>query len=867
MEYKTEWSGELENAHNTIHAREDCDVDALIEEMRLLRESYPGWIVLPASHMKEFSDTKEDIPFWSNLYAKCADNTKKQIGFLYEVNWRIETALGSSDMEWYLQALRQMPFEPNEDLDTTTYQRLLGLKLSLLNVYRLKGEDEDYLDLLENIETHISQLTYEQKCQLTYIKCLHAISTLGYTDIQQIVDGWHLRSLDYQGHLWKAGVLIEIGQQREAQILLRDLLKSVKRNILTSKYSALLSSVRSAIELFLWRMDFTYPIYKPTPDFDFTEIIRTSRDLIVKGENQPSRHQKTHGFNLLDSSQQWNFPGGGFKGDFYGAIRYFRLYEKLGFPFGIPKGFSSDVDTKTFMVERLLRYHPKYALQWIVRSCAVKTVEALNRKTLLSLGRDKACLYFDKLIASCEAGLEQNAGQALQTRVLTSLLPVLVRLSVLLTQDRIECLFSALCTVYRQYSNSYKGEHVLTLYNNLSGESLKRCQRKALEEPILQLYHGEYDFKMPRLWRDEIEYSEKAGEIAMKSLFSSELEEQEAAYERLRILKKTKNSLALGNYVKEWREIPPLSDDKLRSLFLFPEEEDRMISIATTELNSFLRRDFRNGDPSKEISNSLFRLRFCYPRFTEEQHLSFLKKVTELLTENQDTFKKDDPDDFFAAFRPDVGKIFYELAYYTQANSLPSKDKNEWQSFKEVIERYCKDEHPVLTIMIHLSYLGIWDKSIVESDIKKDLFSSSGTVIEDAGKALAFMTKKEGSSIDQSIVEQIISRVSYIFDDETPIYLNIIEDVLLNKGISKETRGMLEEWVNNLPNKIDHYSISEEIKDDIRYYANRISGIMSVVWRDWSGLSDWQAYMKEDYIKNDVRNGFEYGIHLAKSQS
>lgn len=649
--------------------------------------------------------------------------------------------------------------------------------------------------------------------------------------------------------------------------MLRDLLKSVKRNILISKYSALLSSVRSAIELFLWRMDFTYLIYKSTPDFDFTEIIRTNRDLIVKGENQPSRHQKTHGFNLLDSSQQWNFPGGGFKGDFYGAIRYFRLYEKLGFPFGIPKGFSSDVDTKTFMVERLLRYHQKYALQWIVRSCAVKTVEALNRKTLLSLGRDKACLYFDKLIASCEAGLEQNAGQALQTRVLTSLLPVLVRLSVLLTQDRIERLFSALCTVYRQYSNSYKGEHVLTLYNNLSGESLKRCQRKALEEPILQLYHGEYDFKMPRSWRDEIEYSEKAGEIAMKSLFSNELEEQEAAYERLRILKKTKNSSALDTCVKKWREIPPLSDDKLRSLFLFPEEEDRMISIATTELNSFLRRDFRNGDPSTEISNSLFRLRFCYPRFTEEQHLSFLKKVTELLTENQDTFKKDDPDDFFAAFRPDAGKIFYELAYYTQANSLPSKDKNEWQSFKEVIERYCKDEHPVLTIMSHLSYLGIWDKSIVESDVKKDLFSSSGTVIEDAGKALAFMTKKEGSSIDQSIVEQIISRVSYIFDDETPIYLNIIEDVLLNKGISKETRGMLEEWVNNLPNKIDHYSISEEIKDDIRYYANRISGIMSVVWCDWSGLSDWQAYMKEDYIKNDVRNGFEHGIHLAKSQS
>ena len=59
--------------------------------------------------------------------------------------------------------------------------------------------------------------------------------------------------------------------------------------------------------------------------------------------------------------------------------------------------------------------------------------------------------------------------------------------------------------------------------------------------------------------------------------------------------------------------------------------------------------------------------------------------------------------------------------------------------------------------------------------------------------------------------------------------------------------------------------MSEEIKDDIRYLANQIAGIMTIIWPDWPGLSAWQTYMGKDYIKNDVRNGFEIGVRLANS--
>lgn len=869
-EYSTKWSG---SNNRSIRNRESSDINTLISEMRQVRESYPGWIVLPISHINEFSDTKEDIPFWSNICSECIDISKR-IEFLHEINWRIETALGSFDIEWYLQALEELSFEDTEVLADAIYQKLLGLKLSLLNVYRIKGKDKAYELLLGEIEVHIPKLTYEQNRLLTYIKCLYGISRLNYTDVQKNIDGWNLRLLDYQGHLWKAGILIEIGQLRESEVLLRDLLKSVKRNILTSRYSSQLASVRSAIELFLWRIDYTCFMDrpKPNPDFDFAGIVRHCCDMINKEDNRASHYQITHGFNLLEFGKQWHLGGGGFKGDYYGTIRYFRLYEKLGFPIGIPNHFSSNIEVKTSMIERLLRYYPKYALQWIVRCCDRKTVDAVNRAILQYLSREEACDFFDETIASCEAGLEQYAGRILQTRILECLLPVLVKLSTLLTQDRIERIFNMLCIVYREYPLKYDRAEVRTLYKNLSGEGLKRCQTKAMKEPILQSGVREVDFEMPDLYPNEIEYSPEAGEIAMAGLCSSDSSIQQAAYERLKVLKLTNKedltSSVLATSIENWRATPPLSDDKLRSFFTFPGDESTMSSIGTDELNSFLSTDFKNDGTSlfiDTISSKLFRLQIGFPRFDKEQHLSFLGKVVKILTDNEGAFKENDSEDFLGGFHTEVKEIFRILSYYSQVEGLPSKDCNVWKAFKEVIEQYRQYGYPVLTIIASLSYLGIWEKTTIKSYIKESLFSSSSSLVYDAGNALVCMAEKQGKIVDQSIIKSIIDKITYIIDESTYAYLHIIIELLLKRRINGKARILLEKWIDTLPNRIDHLTISEEIKDDVRYCANQIAGIMSAVCSDWTGLTGWEDYMKKDYIKNDVRNGFEVGVQHANS--
>ena len=197
--FETSWYGRIKTLD-----REKGEIDVFIEEMRQVRESYPGWIILPASYMKYFSDAKEEIPFGDSLYKQCANVVVKQIAFLYEVNWRIETALGASDIEWYIEAIKELPFDPIEGMDSVTYEKLLVLKLSLLNVYRLKGANEEYKALLNSIKDRSVQLGLELEGRLTYIECLSAISVLDYERVQQLVARWTPRSSDYQGNLWKA---------------------------------------------------------------------------------------------------------------------------------------------------------------------------------------------------------------------------------------------------------------------------------------------------------------------------------------------------------------------------------------------------------------------------------------------------------------------------------------------------------------------------------------------------------------------------------------------------------------------------------------------------------------------------------------
>ena len=251
------------------------------------------------------------------------------------MNWRIETALGASDIEWYIEAIKELPFDPVEGMDSATYEKLFVLKLSLLNIYRLKGANEEYKALLNSIKDRSVQLGLELEGQLTYIECLSAISVLDYERVQQLVARWTPRSSDYQGNLWKAGLLMEVGQLREAELLLQNILKLVKRNILTSEFSELLFSARSAIELFLWKMDSTHSVDLK----NLESIMRDCRDMIVKAESRPPRLEATHGFNLLSIGQSFHIEGGGFEGNFYGAIRFFRLYEKLGLPLVCPQVF------------------------------------------------------------------------------------------------------------------------------------------------------------------------------------------------------------------------------------------------------------------------------------------------------------------------------------------------------------------------------------------------------------------------------------------------------------------------------------------------------------------------------------------------
>lgn len=98
------WSGRLEQS-----SFDKPKIKDLIEEMRKIRESYPGWIIIPADRIeKDFDDCLTEFPFMEKGYSELGNADK--LDFLYEYTWRLQTSFMPSWLgkTWYINALQEI---------------------------------------------------------------------------------------------------------------------------------------------------------------------------------------------------------------------------------------------------------------------------------------------------------------------------------------------------------------------------------------------------------------------------------------------------------------------------------------------------------------------------------------------------------------------------------------------------------------------------------------------------------------------------------------------------------------------------------------------------------------------------------------
>ena len=861
QEYCSVWKGRLRIDFST---RKDCSkVIELTNEMEQIRTSYPGWYLLPSKYISHFDDVKTEFPFYANMYKNSGLNKIQQIEFLYEIDWRLHISFSSCDVEWFCDAIRGIiDFQTD---DSQLRRKVMRLHLSLLEYFRTKQDSAAFLELTQRLNEKRSEMIYEHLNIFFYQQCLFYVSNLDYEQANNLLNSWNLRSMDYKGALWKSCILMEVGRTQEAETLLKEMLNTVKKNILSTSYSEQLISARSALDYRIWYMDVVRnPISVTNDNFDIERIFESCRNMISKSESLPEEFLITHDFNLLSTGRQWNSGEGGFQGDYLGAYRYFKIYEAIGLPIGCPHGISMGMKTKQAVLNVLAKYNLGYALSLLVRCCDNRALKhVLNRNNLLLLSREAANSFYDSCIETCKKGVQVNTPFELRYRILNVLLPALTRMSVKLDSIKNKELFILWMAVYRDYDRYYDSSMITTLYMNTTDESLTECNQMALEAPIKEYDHVK-DMVMPWNGLENAIVSPKAYENFINALNSENEIVSSRAYCRL----KTIYNCALSDIQREmintsvglWRLQKPLTTQKLYSLLIVKPEKD-------AELITFCGKTFESTRSSvfiSEFEQGLHRLYVLYPHMTIDDHICVVNKIVDFLNVNEELFKKDDSREFFGGFHTFVEEVINQIRWYTQTDSLPSPENPIWQSLLQVLLKYRKYNYPLMTSIAHLSFMGRFDKTKLKNLVAESILSDKDEIVADSVNALVYMAKKQGKRLNQAIIKQIINYITHSLNGKTASYIEMLPYILKYGGIGKEAMVQLMAYMDSF---VFHknYRVQEELRAEVMYHSNVLAGAMSVLVPNWNGLEIWRLKMSEDSVFNDVRAGFNQGEKIARA--
>lgn len=186
-----------------------------INNMKSVRESYPGWLLLPMDKWNNFSDTEREIPSLRPIFDGIDDDEIK-LSFVYELNWRYRISL-TPISEWIIDAIKKLI--SNQKLYKEHKKEITDLELTLLQYYRHNSDFDHFDKLYKELS---DQALYIPKRTICYEGCLRCLGELKINKIAEICLLWDVNYGDYQNCLQKAEMLFILGWVNELEELLNN---------------------------------------------------------------------------------------------------------------------------------------------------------------------------------------------------------------------------------------------------------------------------------------------------------------------------------------------------------------------------------------------------------------------------------------------------------------------------------------------------------------------------------------------------------------------------------------------------------------------------------------------------------------------
>lgn len=853
------------------------NIDNTISRMSQIRQSYPGWILLPENHYCEFEDINQKFPFLGKNISLLKENKSQLLSFLYELDWRLNISLSPKDIDWYVDILSDIlkgyiPKNPNEN------DKFNSLLISLMSIYRKRFDIESYCGLESNLQSSIKKLSNDNLRRYFYEKALYYLSTLDYDSVKKILGQWQTLKFDYRGVLCKSCIYAEIGMENDAITLLNEALQNIRTQLLVDNTSPLLISCRNLIEdsirIYNCRNGFFTKRQKGSY-YSFDKIVRFLKQNIQEHDCVRSTF-RTHDFNIGKTTITWNLGGSGYIKSYLNSYRYLQAYESVGYPIGLTHLTINDADFQ-YVISNYLQYNI-YALLLLVRLNNVNIVKkCVSRDVLKSLATKEANKIFDIYYPHILTNFNLKTNPA-YIRAGNVLLPLFSRLSTKMDSDRIIKFLKLYIDNYIENDKFFKKIDISVIYNSLSIENLGKILNLIYTLPINKF--SEDDVPLPKLGYNTYVASQKAIEIISSGLRSKDTQISNSAYLRLVHIYaylSSEDKAIIDTALYEWRNSGELTINKKYSLRLLPycEAIDTfdINNIIKNEILAFITSDKTINNNSLSIQNMTSSIENLYSvneYITASDNERIIVAITEFLKNNKEILAKDDSESFFGGIRSFTNQLYNQIYRYIESiKEWKNISVNTVNSFVSILmELGCFHLKYLSIVSLLLPYSNIIKTHALITSLEDHLFSGDIIMQSDAIKALIVMARNNLGI--QKIVKKIIAFIELSQSESTSNYIDLLFDLFLIKAIGKDGVKESIKLLEKLNNNVKQYPIAEEYKTDIYYAANKLAGAISVLVSPLSSdmdktIQQWENYSIAEGTFNDVKIGFEIGVFLAKN--
>lgn len=871
------WSGKIRNSLSNKDKFKES-----IEEMRKIRESYPGWIILPADKIEnDFDDCRSDFAFMEKRVLELENSDK--LDFLYEYTWRLQTSFMPSwlNTEWYVKALQEV-MDCYDSTDTKYKKKADYLSVALLQIYRITGDERFKADL-QLIRKRISPNNTSLHRKLNYEEALWLISHCEFANLEKVLDSWRVTPDDYRSILWKSKILIEIDKRDEAAKILEEALGNARRKLMSNSKSEYQLSAITLISNCLACISLNSRQNRDVDErFCFKKYYELCLKEIKNEEKVGMTH--THGFNIGSHGTSWNSGSYGYIKKYVGAGRYYLLTEAYGQPIG-SNSRTYNSNTNKLALPLVAEVGFNTALPYLVESNdenALKT--AISRQEILDLSEETAIGIFDSWIKVLKPNMESEVKFQRNERENNVVLPLLVRLCVWLDFDRIVVLIKYIWNIYDSYHNNIR-ELLTTCYNSLPLDKAVELWWKVMEMPIV-LDEREHDIIKPMVHIKKWRGNDSIVDIIVNGITNDSLPMRRAAIERLgeiHLILPKESQEKIDNAI--FANFDTLHNTDLIPILgvdLKPNDDrvwkKRFISYLNELVIKFLDSDFKISGSSATVSafeNFMMIFINCYKHFTPEEINGIFQKILDFVNDNYTVLQEtNDSDSLFGGLKRFLDMAMEHINIFISRVDVVFV-QNELRN--ELLEKIklLSGSYPLIRTIVRLSFIAKSGKTgelvkknrqFIKKSLERDVLSSDYNRMKDAFFAVAECQRLvNGKFSVQEIVKLPINHIRYRLDSETRSILLLLPMWITPNVVKKQNFEILLDTLSKLPQKINAAkNIAAELKADILYYGGQLAGQISKteIADDYKVKCDesWQSFANSNDYPHDIRNGYFNGL-------